>query len=400
MPGPRPSVLFYCQHSLGMGHLVRSLALAAGLSAKFRVVLLSGGALPNGLRIPSEIKVIDLPPLGFDENMQLVSRDERTVEDAKEYRRQIILDTFDGLRPEVVLIELFPFGRKKFAAELLPLLEKARACADRPMIVCSLRDILVGQRRDQQAHEERAAEQVNRYFDAILVHSDPTFARFEESFHAKTPLEVPIYHTGFVSPDAKPFVLQSRARRIVVSAGGGLVGEPLLRTAIEAHALLSQSEGVELKVIAGPFFPEPAWESLRCLARGRQRVELCRFVPDLVSELRAAAGSISQCGYNTVLDLVRSEVPALVVPYAQGKEDEQMKRARRLEAMEALRVLDQSQLSAERLAEEMRQLLRFTPRPVSLELTGCERTGAILQNLLDRREAALATSRETVGVSL
>ena len=30
---PRPGLLLYCQHSLGMGHLIRSLALASGLAA-------------------------------------------------------------------------------------------------------------------------------------------------------------------------------------------------------------------------------------------------------------------------------------------------------------------------------------------------------------------------------
>ncbi len=399
MAGSRPSVLFYCQHSLGMGHLVRSLALAGGLAAKFRVVLLNGGPLPEGMILPPGIKIVDLPPLGFDNSMQLTSRDdEQTVEEAQYRRRQIILDTFDRVKPDVVLIELFPFGRKKFAGELVPLLEKAAGRADRPMVVCSLRDILVGQRRDQQAHEERAAETVNRYFDAVLVHSDPTFASFEESFHARTPLAVPVHHTGFVSSGTKPPLSQDRVRRIVVSAGGGLVGEPLLRTAVEAYARLREREDVQLKIIAGPFLPEPAWQKLRVLAQDRPGLELCRFVPNLLEELRAAAGSISQCGYNTALDLLRAEVPALVVPFGEGKEDEQMKRARRLEAMGALRVLDQRCLSPETLSEEMGKLLRFNPRPVNLNLRGAERTCDILQTMLLEREAAAEPKQ--MGASL
>ena len=59
-------------------------------------------------------------------------------------------------------------------------------------------------------------------------------------------------------------------------------------------------------------------------------LELVRTVPDLGAELRAAAASVSQCGYNTALELLRSRVPALVVPYATPEEDEQRRRARRL----------------------------------------------------------------------
>src|SRR5215213_9502605 len=166
-----------------MGHLVRSLALAASLAERFRVVLLNGGKLPPRLVVPRGVEVVNLPPLGLDPEGRLVSRDgRRTAERALELRRGLIMDAYRALRPRVVLVELFPFGRKKFADELLPLLEEARAeSARRPLVVCSLRDILVGKRSEQQKHDARAVETANRYFDAVLVHSDPTFARLEES---------------------------------------------------------------------------------------------------------------------------------------------------------------------------------------------------------------------------
>ena len=53
---------------------------------------------------------------------------------------------------------------------------------------------------------------------------------------------------------------------------------------------------------------------------------------------------MSQCGYNTALDLLRARVPALVVPFAEGREDEQTRRAARLERCGALRVLPPERL--------------------------------------------------------
>lgn len=382
----RPSLLFYCQHSLGMGHLVRSLTLAAGLSERFRVVLLNGGRLPEGIRIPSGVEIVDLPPLGFDDDMQLVSRDPAcSLEKAQRLRRALMLGKLDALQPRVVLIELFPFGRKKFAGELLPLLERAHAGgASRPVIACSLRDILVGQRRDQQAHDERAAETANRFFDAILVHSDPEFARLQDSLCAGTPLRVPVHHTGFVAPAAGEAPAPEREPRIVVSAGGGLVGEPLLRAAVLAR----RPADLQLTIIAGPFLPEPAWQGLRELARGQPGLTLRRFVPDLAAELRRALASVSQCGYNTVLDILRSKVKALVVPFGEGREDEQMKRARRLERLGALRVLDPKELSAARLAEELKALRGFRPAPVALDLDGARNSATVLAELVRERSAA------------
>ena len=193
----KPTVLFYCQHSLGMGHLMRSFALADRLAERFRLVLLNGGRLPKLIAAPPNIELINLPPLGIDDNNQIVSHDKRiSVKHALDRRQEIISATFDKLRPAVVLVELFPFGRKKFASELLPLLQAAHTPETRALVVCSLRDILVRQRKNQQQYDDRAAALANEFVDVILVHSDPSFAHFEESFQPSLP------HAGEAHPAA------------------------------------------------------------------------------------------------------------------------------------------------------------------------------------------------------
>jgi predicted glycosyltransferase len=402
----RATLLFYCQHSLGMGHLVRSLALVAGLRDRFSVVLLNGGRLPKKLAVPAGVEVVNLPPLGLAADGRLVSRDgRRTVERASALRRRMIMETYRTLRPRVVLIELFPFGRKKFAEELLPLLEAARSGrGPRPLVCCSLRDILVGKKDNQQKHDARAAEIANRYFDAVLVHSDPTFARLEASLGSYEALRTPVHYTGFVLPEhasggdesargqsdgielkggaPKRRGVARRPPQILVSAGGGLVGEPLLRAAVEAYRALRRTEDVRMKIVAGPFLPEAAWRSLREAARGLPGLSVHRFVPDLCAEMRRSAATVSQCGYNTALDILRAGTPALVVPFAEGSEDEQTKRARRLEQLAALRVLEQHELCAQRFAGELRELLKFRPRALGLDLRGVGNTARIVGRLM------------------
>ena len=381
---PEPAVLFYCQHVLGMGHLVRSLALARTLARRFRVVFLNGGAVPRGLPRPPRVEFVDLPPLGFDPTGRLVSRDpRRSVDAAQRERRETILRTFARVRPRAVVVELFPFGRKKFAEELLPLFDETRALgARRPLVVSSLRDILTTGRRDQARHDERACLLANRYLDAILVHADPRFARLEESFRPAEPLRVPVFYTGFVVADADRGRDARRARRLVVSAGGGLVGGPLFRAALEAHELLWRRERLPTRVVAGPFLPAAEWRALERQASKLAGLELRRTVPDLVAELRRATASLSQCGYNTALDIVRARVSALVVPFSEAGKDEQWVRARSLERLGAVRVLEPEQLDGPRLAAEIRALLDFRPSPVALDLGGAARTVAILQRML------------------
>jgi predicted glycosyltransferase len=367
-----------------MGHLVRSLALAGSLAKRFRIVLLNGGRLPKGILVPEGVEIVNLPPLGMNESNQLVSHDKRIpVERALERRQKMIRESFDNLRPAVVLVELFPFGRKKFAGELLPLLHAARRPETRALVVCSLRDILVNQRQNQQKHDDRAAGWANEFFDLVLVHSDPSFARFEDSFQSRIPLRVPVKYTGFVVPRAMTRGREpSQRKAIIVSAGGGFVGEPLLRMAIEAYAHFADDAEMEMKVIGGPLLPKESWQLLRSLSRGKKRLRLVKHVTDLSGELRGAAVSISQAGYNTCLDVLRAGVPALLVPFAKDNENEQRTRALRLQDLGLVKVLDENKQTSEHLAAEIRGLMNVTFAKPALDLNGAERSAELIESML------------------
>ena len=104
-------------------------------------------------------------------------------------------------------------------------------------------------------------------------------------------------------------------------------------------------------------------------------------MPSLRPVLESSSLSVSQCGYNTALDLLQAGVPALVVPFAEGREDEQRVRARRLEALGAVRVLDPDELTGARLADELMATRSFTPAPIALDLDGARATLRIVSRL-------------------
>jgi predicted glycosyltransferase len=389
----RPGLLLYCQHVPGMGHLVRSLALARALTDRFRVVFLNGGAMPRGIGRPGGVEFVDLTPIALDADGDLASLDRRrSLERVLTARCRTILETFQRVGPAVVLAELFPFGRKKFAPELIPLFDVAHDLGrSRPLLVTSVRDILAIVRDNQVRHDDRAGALANRYLDAVLVHADPRFVRFEESFRPRQPLQVPVHYTGFVTAPVRATAGAAAppggARRVVVSAGGGLVGGPLLRAAVEAHALLWASDRIEMTVIGGPSLPPDDWAALRAAAAHRPGLMLRRTVPDLRAELVGAAVSVSQCGYNTALEVVQARVPAVVVPFSEdASRDEQWERARRLERLGAVRVLAPERLDAVALAAMVRDLLVAAVPAVSLDLDGAPRTAALLDTMVRARE--------------
>jgi predicted glycosyltransferase len=193
-----------------------------------------------------------------------------------------------------------------------------------------------------------------------------------------------VRYTGFVVRDPEPAARIRRDGPVVVSAGGGLVGEPLLRAAIGAHRL----RPVPMKLIAGPLLPDAAYARLEQEARGGP--ELVRSVPDLGAELAGAAASVSQGGYNTTLDLLQARVPALVVPFEDGREDEQRRRADRLAELGALRVLPAEQLHPHGLAAAVHELQGFRPGPLPLDLDGARASVEAIERLRARRTAERA----------
>ncbi len=283
-----PVLYLYCQHSVGMGHFVRSLAIARALGEAFDVHFLNGGRPPQGLPMPPGVTFHHLAPLGMDADAQLVSLDpDFTVEQAKQRRSEYIMALFAQRAPEVLVTELYPFGRKKFAFELDPLVRAARA--RQALVVCSVRDLLVSQRPDQQRHDDRTAAKLHADFDAVIVHSDPKFARLEESFRPAQQPRTQIVYSGFVAPHDTCARTEARENRVLVSAGGGLVGAPLFRAALAMHGLTFARTQRPMTIVAGPFLPENEWHALRGTAAGMASVTMLRSVPDLCALMRASS---------------------------------------------------------------------------------------------------------------
>lgn len=399
----RDVVLLHCQHSVGLGHLARALALAESLARRFRVVLMAGGPVPATLTLPVGVELRALPPLVMraDRSLALASGD-GSADERLAQRRRILLRALDELDPCAVVVDLFPFGRKKLAPELVPLLEAARARTRAPLIVCSLRDILVTGRHDQQRHDDRACALSNTFFDAIFVHGDPRFARLEESFSARDPLTTPLHYTGYLVRGSAAPAPATRHARVVVSAGGGRVGAALLRAALAAQHRLWAESGLFMTAIAGPLMPDEDWTSLQALAARVPGLRLERSVPSLLPHLAQARVAVSQCGYNTMLDLVQSRTPAVLVPYAAPGENEQTRRAHRLASFGLARVVDAASLDGTTLARAVGEAMHLAAMDHAFSLQGANESLRLVEQMLTgrTRRTPLRPAEEVARVAL
>ena len=374
-------VLFHVQHLLGIGHLRRAAALAKACAGHgLEVTVASGGGAIDDLDT-GDAALVQLPPLraadaGFT---RLLDDRGREIDDAwRAGRLAASLDLFARIRPHVLVIETFPFGRRRLAFELLPLLAAARRAGT--VTVCSVRDILTAR---QAKRTTEAAGWARDHIDHVLVHGDPDFIAFGDSFPAAAEIAGKLAYTGYVAAEEPAAAGDPGRDEIIVSAGGGAVGAALLRTALEAQALMS---GRRWRLLAGDNLPEAAFAALAADAPDRVLVERAR--PDFTALLQNAAASVSQAGYNTVVDLLRAGTRMLLVPFAAPGETEQTLRAERLEARGLARRLGEDSLTPERLAEAVRSVLDGPPPPPhGIALDGAGRGAGMIAGWADERLA-------------
>ena len=388
-------IMLYCQHVLGMGHFMRSMALIQGLSDD-QICFMNGGEIVPGLSFPPSVEVVNLPALQSEANFTTIrSVDGDLLESIQAARRQCLLDTFERFKPDLLLIELFPFGRKKFAYELVPLLARARRASSRTKVVCSLRDILVA-KRDQERHETRVCALMNRYFDALFIHSDPDFQRLEETFFKTHELKIPIHYTGYVVQSSP---LPSEARDgdailkddgdtplILVSIGGGRVGYNLLDSAISASAVLGSNQPHQMIIFTGPYLPDDQFAALQDRVQGQAHIQLQHYTTRFLDYMERADLSISMAGYNTCMNILSTGTRALVLPFTGGGNAEQTTRATKLEALGALDIIGTDELHPQRLTAKIEKALSAAPRSPSLNLHGVENTAACIAQLLSPTE--------------
>lgn len=377
-------VFFYVQHLLGIGHLKRATTLASALAAAgLEVTFASGGPAVPGIA-PEGARVVQLPAasaadLGF---RNLVDEYGRAVDEAWKKRRAAALaEAWREASADVLLIELFPFGRRQMRFELLPLLEAARSATPRPVIVSSVRDILGGGQKDPKKQDEMLAT-FEAYFDYVLVHSDPNLVTFDRTFRHAPRLGARLHYTGFISDR---LAASSRgessagAGEVIVSAGGGAVGMPLLRAAIRARQLTRLRDRT-WRVIAGINCSEPDYEDLAAQASSLGvGIVVERFRRDFPALISNCELSISQAGYNTLMDILQAGARAVVVPFAEGGETEQGLRAQMLAERGLVQVVPESGLTPEAIASAVdRAARRPLLREAVANLDGAARSAALV----------------------
>ena len=347
----KPRAFVYVQHLLGIGHLKRAAVLARSLAAQgVDTTLASGGPAPQGLALEG-VRLVQLPALRAADMSfkRLLDESGNEIDDAWRQRRAAtLIAAWRESGAQALVIELFPFGRRQMRFELLPLL-------------------------------------IERCFDRVLVHGDVRVIPFGRTFPEAQRIAGRIVHTGYVVEAAPAAGGDAGRDEVVVSVGGGAVGAPLLEAALRARPLCSL-RGRTWRLLAGSNLPDEDFRRLAALAAAERGVVLERARADFTTLLANCTLSVSQAGYNTLIEAVQARARAVVVPFAGGQETEQDLRARCFAERGLLETLPEVALTPQALAAAIdRAASRPAPAPDTIDLDGARKSATLIAQLAQER---------------
>lgn len=265
------------------------------------------------------------------------------------WRRRLLRETCDELRPGVLLVDHVPLGKKSELATVLPTLVEQGT------------RVVLGYRR---IHEDREVterllshgpqrEALERWYDRALIYA-PSWV--EQELGPLPGLTLPSTHVGFVTRAVAVSRVDARARLgvapdarlVVASFGGGRDAWPLVLAVVAAWRDI-QPAGGHLWLYCGTHMAVQ-----RADLRGAAGVSLWTGRTDFPLAAAAADGVLTTGGYNSVLEVLRVGTPLFIAPHQTG-EVEQVRSAALLERLGLARSTSVDQAGLE---SALRALLR------------------------------------------
>ena len=370
----RRKILFYCQSLVGLGHLTSSLLVIRKLLKYADVDLIHGGQSIQQMPVLPGFRHLRLPTILIDSaNDELYTPDSDSPIEAIWAQRAAAIEQFVDWPYDAVIVEFFPFGRRRLKKEILGLFDTLRQRCGNIPIFCFVREILVPASLDA---EQRMVTLAKEHIHTVFVRGDPSIVRFEDTFSLTSEIADRLVYVGYVSPPA-PEQWPMRQNKIVVSQGGGEIGMNLLRAAIQTAPLLTE---YQFLVVTSSRASAIEIAELQALIAS-DNVKVVSFLSNFQEELLTSALSISLGGDNTLMDVISSRTPALAFPY--GGNSEQGLRIEKLSGKGFISVLSPADLSPPFFCTKIKAALNQPYPAETIAMNGAEEISSRIALILD-----------------
>ncbi len=323
-------ILMYSHDTFGLGHLRRCRAIAHALVGRFKgihVLIISGSQIAGAFDFKARVDFVKIPSVIKLYNGEYTSIGRHIdIQETLEWRKEIIRSTAASFDPDMFIVDKEPLGLR---GELLPTLDmlKARNC----WLVAGLRDVMdEAEVLDAEWAKRDTLALMDRFYDNVFIYGPEQFWNPLTDIRLPEDFDKRLTYTGFLRREQSATNLSSieslPENYVLVTAGGGGDGAPLMRASLAGHE--ADPTRTPLLLLLGPFMRTDDREEIHRIAARMPKVQVIDFHPQTELLLQRASAVVSMAGYNTFCELLSLDKPALLVPRTQPRK-EQLIRARR-----------------------------------------------------------------------
>lgn len=370
-------IVFLTQYYRGLGHCMRTKFIAEEVAKTHDVLVVDQLFDPpisyDGCERISFLKAY--VPADIKNIFNFIMSKELVLLRKKEWIK--ILDTNDV---RLIICEGFPFCRHQFSHEYFSFFEEAKKRGIK--LIISARDFPWDEPHQDSLQDWVAYTQniVCKYYtEKVLIHGDPNYLPLvSDRVRMNNPSEViqhlsdKIIYTGYVCNEKiKPH--KKTNNNIFVSTG------------------LNKEEGMlifkEITKIADKF---PEYKFIMPIAnrylkniktKTKNNVVMVPYIKDMYKLLSSCALYITYGGYNSTMEILKSNIPAIIIPRTDGEKLEQFVRAYTFESYNFFKVVSKSEFI--KLPKVINECLTDKKFPIknNINLQGVKRSADAIREI-------------------
>jgi len=284
---------------------------------------------------------------------------------------------------KVIVSEGFPFCRHQWAYELFKFFDEAKE--KNIKIVGSIRDFPWDEPHQRSLQDWVAKTQnlvVNHYLDKMLIHGDPNCLKllpdtinhyqYEDIF---SEIRNKLIYTGYVANPAQK-KHEKKNNKVYISCG--LNKEESLRIFASILKVAHKFPSLEFVFIAAN---EKFAKKLGNF-RKKQNTVLVNYIPNLFKHVENCTMFITYGGYNSTMEILSSQTPAIIIPREDGRKLEQLVRCFTLKPYKFFETCPLGSLY--RIDDYIRDILDNYddfPKPFTFNIEGTQNSAKILNEI-------------------
>jgi predicted glycosyltransferase len=317
------NIMMYSHDTYGLGHIRRTMAIAAHLlGPRINILILTGSPIAGRFSFPEQIDFVRIPGMIKKTNDEYLPLSIKiNARHALDIRKNIITATAKTFQPQLFIVDKEPLGLRK---EVLPTLKWLQRSRPDTRAILGLRDIMDDAATVKQDWREKGVYEVlQNLYAEIWVYGNREFYDPIEEYDIPEPISQKIYFTGYIprkipGPEAvrnmrKELGVKPDEKLVVVTTGGGGDGYAVMRTYVSMLESAAKPLPFKSVLITGPFMPKNKRRKIFKRAR-KQGVRGYHFYRQMEKIFAAADLVVCMGGYNSLCEILSQGTPSLVIP--------------------------------------------------------------------------------------